>query len=192
MSVYSYIEILDANGGRVNDEELYLGFGHGINWAYQIGVAGGKRFYEGVKRGGRPETEQFEDATATSIYQQNLASSLVNYHRAVNACLMAFKIDGPENARWLQDLALLFKAQAWYKKAFQKVPNGFAKLDWSEGVWGMSEAFLAEWDTPNDNLTFFIKLTEDCLAVRQGELSRSKFVKKYSESACGTDKGIKE
>lgn len=184
MSVYSYIEVVKPGSaiGTGTSRDLHLGFGHGIHWSYLIAVAGGKRIYQGVQHGTYPLEPQYEDLTAMSVYEREIVQALRNYHITIGACMTALEFGLPELGPWLRDdLKKLFEAEAWYQKAWAKMPGGIVRLDWSERVWGWSEEAVAHWDVPNDTYTFYTQLASDCEAVLADKLSTEELVTKYQK-----------
>jgi len=185
MSIYSYMEVVQPNTETKNDEdprkELYMEFGHGIHWSYQIAVAGGKRIYQGVQHGSYPLEPQFEDLTAMSVYEQGTFQALQNYQTAIQACMSAVRLKVPEQQNWLRDeLEFLFTAQEWLYKAWLQLPDGIVRLDWSERTLGMSEKDIAQWDSPNGNFDFYVQLSADCKSVLTNKLTVAEFAAKYS------------
>lgn len=182
MSVYSYIEVNKPGEDRQADSELHLGFGHGIGWFYQIGVAGGKKTYQGAEYTGVPEYEQFEERGTLLVYERRLIMALQNYQTAIGACLKAIELGIPGQDGWLRhDLELLFMAQTWYQRGWLKIPRGIVKLDWCEAVMGMRYESLAKWDSPNDNFAFFVELAQDCEDMKTEKISPKGFTKKYQK-----------
>jgi len=181
MSVNPYIEILKPNMESQKDKNLYIEWFYGIEWSYQIAVAGGKRIFQGVQNSNQDPRDAF------SIYEQKISQSLQNYQTAIHACLLALELRIPSQAKQVyQELEELFVAQDWFQKACLKIPDGIVRLDWRESVWGgLNTKRLAAWDTPNDIFASFVQLAEDSTDVTTAKLSTKDFAKKYQEYRTG-------
>lgn len=161
----------------IKGTEIDLNWKDGIDWYFQLGVAGGKRTYWGVDSYPNP-TDDESIYFAVSMYEQSTFQALKNYHRAIGACLSALEL-GLSFDAFKNKLSGLYEALRWYQVAWRKYPDNNVLLDWCDQVQGMKEKSIKEWDSPNEIFNYYIQLEKDCKKLLSKKITLDELKAKY-------------